>query len=91
MKLPTIECARAVRDTGIDAMAALNQGLRDALLGLPEQSHADLKMMFGRLMAQIAETLIDKPIAQYAELEPDEATWSSVATGRAAARAAAGK
>lgn len=72
-------------------MAALNQGLRDAMVGLSEQDQTNLKMMFGRLMAEIASTFIDEAVAQYAALEPDEATWPSLATGRAASRAAAGK
>ncbi|WP_440222263.1 hypothetical protein ACQQ2N_14355 [Dokdonella sp. MW10] len=56
MEPPGIACARHMRDGGIDAMAALNDALRDALAGLtPQEQH---ELAFGQVMGEIGE----KPI-----------------------------
>ena len=89
MNLPSLQCARVVRDSAIDAMGALNQGLRDALAGLDEQQQKELKLAFGRVMGAVTEALLNPAVAAYPELEPDEATWNKVVKDRAEARAKA--
>lgn len=88
MKLPNIHCAQMTRDAGIDAMAALNQGLSDAIVGLEGQELTDLKLVFGKVMAEILLELINPAIAAFPELNLDEATWQQVVLDRAASRAA---
>jgi hypothetical protein len=89
MKPPHINCARIVRDGGIDAMAALNEALREALHGLSPQDQESLKLSFGRAMGEVVDALINPAVQAFPELEPDEATWTSVAKARARLRAAA--
>ena len=87
MKLPNIDCARIVRDGGIDAMAALNAALSDAIAGLSALDQERLKLTFGRAMAEITLEIINPAMAAFPELEPDENTWKSVAKVRATERA----
>jgi hypothetical protein len=87
MTLPNIDCARIVRDGGIDAMAALNAALINAIVGLPALDQERLKLNFARAMAEITIEVINPAAAAFPELEPDEDTWKSVARVRATARA----
>lgn len=87
MKLPNIDCARLVRDGGIDAMAALNAALSDAIAGLPAVDQERVKLAFGRAMAEITIEIINPAVEAFPELEPDENTWESVAKVRATERA----
>jgi hypothetical protein len=89
MTLPDLACARHVRDGGIDAMAALNEALREALVGLAPEHQDDLKQAFGRVMAEVVETLINPAVRAFPELEPSEDLWRAVAIARASARASA--
>lgn len=86
MKPPTITCARLVRDGGIDAMAALNEALREAIVGLAPQDQENLKRAFGRVMGEVVEEIINPAVHAFPELDPDEGTWIAVAKARAAAR-----
>ena len=74
----TLNAARALRDGGIDAMAALNQMLIQTLRYLPAEQHADIKLVTGRLMAAVTEEIINKAIAAFPELNPDDETWIAV-------------
>lgn len=86
MKPPTIDCARAMRDGGIDAMAALNEALQEALVGLTSKQVEDLKLVFGRVMGDLAENIINPAVYAFPELNPDGATWTAVAKARAVLR-----
>ena len=87
MTLPNIDCARIVRDGGIDAMAALNSALSEAIAELSMLHQDELKLVFGRAMAQISTEIINPAVAAFPELEPDENAWAAVAKVRATARA----
>ena len=87
MTLPTIACARSVRDGGIDAMAALNEALREAIVGLSPQDQQALQLTFGQVMGEIIEKIINPAAQAFPELEPSQDTWVTVAKARAAARA----
>ena len=87
MKLPTLASARHVRDGGIDAMAALDEALREALVDLDPQEQHELKRAFGDVMGELVETLINPAIRAFPELDASEDTWRAVARARAAARA----
>lgn len=84
--LPTIACARAVRDGGIDAMAALDAALHGAIQGLSAEQALAVKRAFGRVMGEIVCELIRPSTRAFPELEPDDATWAAVARARAAQR-----
>lgn len=86
MTLPTIDCARLVRDGGIDAMAALNEALREAVVGLSQQDQQNLKRAFGQVMGEIIEKIVNPAVRAFPELVPDESTWATVAKARAALR-----
>jgi hypothetical protein len=88
MKPPTLNCARALRDGGIDAVAALNDALRDALVDLSPEHGSELKRAFGEAMAAILEVTLHPAVHAFPELDPDEATWIAIAKARASARAA---
>jgi hypothetical protein len=90
MTPPTINCARAVRDGGIDAMAALNAAVSEALAHVAKEHEQELKRAFGRLMGEVIEELINPAISAFPELELDEAAWVAIAKARAEARSNAG-
>lgn len=87
MKLPTIDCARAVRDGGIDAMAALNEALRKAIVGVTPDQADELKQAFGRAMGEVIDEIINPAVRAFPELDTDEGTWIVIAKARAAERA----
>lgn len=86
MKLSNIDSARIMRDAGIDAMAALDSAIRDAIDGLPANEQKAIKHAFGKAMASVMVELINPATAAFPELEPDDATWAAVARARAAER-----
>lgn len=88
MDLPTIECARALRDGGIDAMAALDDALANALATIPETAHRDLKQAVGRVMAAIMGEVINPAVVAFPALEPNEEAWREAIRQRVSARAA---
>lgn len=86
MTLPTLACARAVRDGGIDAMAALNGLLPMALAGLSDDDARALKRRVGEVMAEVVEKLINPSVHAFPELDPDVSTSRDVARERAMQR-----
>lgn len=83
---PTLLCAQLVRDGGIDAMAALNDALAKATVGLAPQEQADIKRAFGRAMGEVVTEIINPAIAAYPELALDDSTWAAIAKTKAAER-----
>lgn len=83
MIYPTEQFARATRDGGIHALAALNHALAMALDSLPADHGMsidqlnDVKRKFGAVMAEIIESIIGPAIQAFPELEPSQATWSA--------------
>lgn len=83
IKPPTVHFARAVRDGGILASAALNQALASALNSLPadhgvsDDQLNDVKRVFGDVMAEIYSSIIGPAMRAFPELEPSQATWSA--------------
>ena len=86
MSLPTIACARAARDGGIDAMAALDSALHAALAGLPAAQAQELKHLFGRVMGEIVLEIITPAVRAFPELAVDDAAWAAIAKERARQR-----
>ncbi len=84
-----IESARALRDGGIHAVAALDAALADAIAGIPMSRQQDVKHAIGQAMAAVLDATVESAIRAYPELEPDEATWAVVARTRAAKLASA--
>jgi hypothetical protein len=87
MKLSNINRARIVRDGAIDAMAALNAALTEAIDGLEGADRHDMKMAFGRVMGEIAVELMHPTVKAFPELEPSNATWTAVVKASASERA----
>ena len=88
MNLPTLNCARSIRDGGIDAVAALNAALAGALVDAPQDSHREIKHAIGRAMSAVLDETVNPAVRAYPELDPDDETWIAIAKARAAARAA---
>jgi hypothetical protein len=88
MNLPTLNCARAIRDGGIDAVAALDTALADALADAPEDSHPEIKLAIGRAMAAVLDATVNLAVRSYSDLELSEEAWVAIAKARAAARGA---
>lgn len=84
----TLDAARALRDGGIDAMAALNEMLIETLKHLPESQHADMKRLTGRIMGSVVEDVINKAIMAFPQLNPDDETWAEVVISKALERSA---
>jgi hypothetical protein len=86
MTTTSLSSARYVRDGGIDAMAALDDALGHAIVGLPARERHELKVAFGQIMGEITVRLINPTLSAFPELKLDEASWAEVARARAAAR-----
>ena len=84
---PTREAARAIRDGAIDASAALDAAVANALRHLPTADHAPLKRAVAQVMGAIVLDLLNPAIAAHPDLEIDDAEWAEIARSRAAARA----
>lgn len=67
-------------------MAALNDALCEALIGLPPQDQESLKRAFGRVMGEVTMEIINPAVRAFPELDPDETTWAAVAKTRATER-----
>lgn len=70
-------------------MAALNEALQEAIVGLALQDRENLKRAFGRVMGEVVEEIINPALRAFPELEPDDGTWITIAKARAAARSKA--
>ena len=88
MNLPTLSCARAIRDGGIDAAAALDTALADALTDAPEASHSEIELAIGRAMAAVLDATVNVAVRTNPELEQSGESWVAIAKARAAARGA---
>lgn len=62
MNFPTLDCARLVRDGGIDAMAALDSAVREAINDLSPQEKKSLNLL---LVTRWAALFIVSLIQQY--------------------------
>ncbi len=82
----TIESARAARDGGIDAVAALDAALPAALAGLQAEQATALKHLFGNLMGEVIDHVIQPAVRSFPELALDESKWQAVAGERARIR-----
>jgi hypothetical protein len=80
------DSARAIRDGGIDAIAALDSVLADALAGTPVDEQQNLKRAFGQVMATVMEATVNAAVRAFPELQPDEQAWASIAKSRALSR-----
>ncbi len=67
-------------------MAALDEALKEALVGVTQKQAGELKPAFGRVMGEIAENIINPAIRAFPELDLDADEWTAVAKARAAAR-----
>ena len=88
MTPPTLSCAEALRDGGIDAMAALDSALALALAQAPVESHAELKRAIGRAMSAIMGETIKPAVKAFGALAPSEDEWRRVVQARLQARMA---
>lgn len=88
MTPPSIECARGMRDAGIDAMAALTSVFPDLLHGLSEQDAREVKTAFGNVMGEVVDRLINPAVRAYPELKTDDAAWAAIVKERAIERLA---
>ncbi|MBI3347269.1 MAG: hypothetical protein HY020_08675 [Burkholderiales bacterium] len=75
-----------MRDAGIDAMAALDGAVADAIVNLAPEQAREVKLAFGRTMSAVMDAMINPAVKAFPELDPDESTWASVAKARARAR-----
>lgn len=87
MTPPTLECARVIRDGGIDATAALNAALAEAIVGLSLGYQTALKQAFAHAMGEVIDATIMPSVKAYPKLEPDDETWRSVVKSQATKRA----
>jgi hypothetical protein len=82
----TAASARAMRDGGIDAMAALDAAVRRALVGIAPEDAGELKQIFGKVMCEVVSEIINPAIRAFPELAVDESAWSEIARAQAGAR-----
>lgn len=84
---PTREAAQAIRNGAIDACAALDAALVNALNHLPAADRAPLRRAVAQVMGAIVLDLLNPAIAAYPDLEVGDAEWAEIALSRAATRA----
>jgi len=77
-----------MRDGGIDAVAALEAALAEALVHASQDSHPEMKLAVGRAMAAILDETVNPAIRAYSQLEPSQETWMAIARARAVTRGA---
>lgn len=83
MNPPTLEFARAIRDGGIHAMAALDFSLHQAMNslgtehGLTDDALKELKLAVGHAMSEMIDRMINPAIRAFPELDPSDASWSA--------------
>lgn len=82
----SIDSARAMRDGGIDAMAALDSALCIALVGVSEEDSVELVRTFGKVMGEVVLEIINPAIQAFPELAVDDAAWRDIVLARAAER-----
>lgn len=87
MKFPTIDCARLVRDAGIDAMDALNTALVEATPHLSVSDERDLRHAIATTMSVILDNVVNPVLRAYPELDVDEDSWGDIAMEKARRRA----
>jgi hypothetical protein len=85
MKL-TRNAAKALRDGGIDATAALDSALAEVLLHSPADQHAELCKAFGQAMAGVLQATVEVALQAHPELTPDRQAWMEIAKASAARR-----
>lgn len=83
----TLGAARALRNGGIDAVAALDSALHQALLLAPGVEHEDIRQMLDRAMSAVLAETVERAVHDHPELRPDEATWIAIAKQEAIRRA----
>jgi hypothetical protein len=87
MKVPNVECARAVRDGCIDAMDALNEVLK-----IEKQLSAEERRGLRRALAGAADVilteLVNPALRDFPDLEEDEERWGEIAIEHARRRVA---
>ena len=89
MDFTEIDSARAARDGGIDAIAALDSALLSALAGLSADEATRLKRTVGDLMGEVVDQLVNPAIRAFPDLAiTSDAEWAAIARERARARSA---
>ena len=86
MTFATIDSARLIRDGGIDAMAALDDVIFEAIAGLSPKEQQIIRRAFGEAMGGIVHNLINPAVRAFPELKTDQSTWSAIAESRASIR-----
>lgn len=81
-----ITSARAMRDGGIDAMAALSSALNIALVGVSHEDSVELKSIFGKVMGDVTLEIINPAIMAFPELAVDDSAWRAIVVASAEAR-----
>src|SRR5450830_659706 len=82
MNPPTREFARAARDGGIHAVAALELSYSQAMStlgvnhGLADSQLKELKLAFAHAMSEMIDRMINPAIRAFPELDPSQSVWS---------------
>jgi hypothetical protein len=84
----SIEAAMALRNGGVDAVAALDSALAAALPFVEEPSRDVVKLCVGRAMASVLAETVEPAIRAYPSLELSSDAWQALAIQAARSRAA---
>jgi len=68
--------AQALRDGGIDAMAASDSALSIVIGHAPEATHREMKLATGRARSAIMDDTINPAIGAFPELESSDEVWT---------------
>ena len=85
----SLGAARALRNGGIDAVAALDSAMHQALLLAPGIEHEEIRELLGRAMTAVLTETVERAIRDHPELRPDESSWVAIAKQEVVRRAGA--
>jgi len=86
MKLPNIDSARIVRDSGMDAMDAVNEILVDLTGKVSAEEMKVIRRGIALVMDAVCVNLVNPVLRQYPELDVDVEVYGRIALERARLR-----
>jgi len=86
MKISNIDAATVVRDSGMDAMSALNEILIELSSRISVEEEKAVRLAIATSMDAILVNLVNPVLRDYPALEVEDAKWGEIALTRARMR-----
>jgi hypothetical protein len=86
MNISNLEWARVIRDSGMDAMDALNEILEEIGDQMPPEEQRSIRRAIALTMDSVLVNIVNPMLNDHPELEEDETKWGEIALARARKR-----